>query len=238
VTAASEPDLASFVNGLGRRLDAVDTHLVRVDTRLAQVDQVAADVAALGRGLSELTAQVRALNESRQTATGGTPAAAGGTADGEDDPQDGAEPDGADGVLQPDWLTVTDPDLAGQWLADAAEFASTILAHFPGTTLPACWPLHPAAVVDMIALNLQRGDAYGIEGSSGVSEFQGRWLPSAVRRLTAVTASCEKRFGHVEDKRVYQVGDLDPYRVALWWIDSRDAGSPAPSEAFCLTPLP
>lgn len=226
-----ESDLAGFVNGLGRRLDAVDTHLVRVDARLAQVDQVAADVAALGRGLAELTAQVRALNESRHTAT---PAAA-----GKDDP-DEEEDDGSgsDGGLQPDWLTVTDPDLAGQWLADAAEFATTILAHFPGTTLPACWPLHPAAVVDMIALNAQRGDAYGTESAAGVSEFQGRWLPSAVRRLIAVTASCEKRFGHVEDKLVYQVGDLDPYRVALWWIDSRDTGSPAPSEAFCLTPLP
>lgn len=228
-----ESDLAGFVDGLGRRLDAVDTHLVRVDSRLAQVDQVAADIAALGRGLAELTAQVRTLNESRLTANGAAPAA-----EGEDDPHDGAEPDGADGLLQPDWLTVTDPDLAGQWLADAAEFAAQILARFPGTTLPACWPLHPAAVVDLIALNLQRGEAYTNESAAGVSEFQARWLPGTVRRLTAVTASCEKRFGHVEGKRAWQVDHLDPYRVALWWIDSRDTGSPTPSEAFCLTAVP
>lgn len=231
-----DSDLASFVDGLGRRLDAVDTHLVRVDTRLAQVDQLSADVAAVGRGLAELTAQVRALNESRHTG-GANPAAATGE-DGDSDPDDDADPDGMDGVLQPDWLTVTDPDLAGQWLADAAEFATAILAHFPGTPLPACWPLHPAAVVDLIALNLQRGHAYGVESPSEVSEFQARWLPGAVRRLTAVTASCEKRFGHVEDKRVYQVPPLDPYRVALWWIDSRSSGRPTPSEAFSLVPLP
>jgi hypothetical protein len=229
-----EADLAAFVDGLGQRLDAVDTHLVRVDARLAQVDQMSADVAAVGRGLAELTAQVRALNESRHTVTAGpSPATVAGDTDG--DPGDGAEPDGVDGLLQPDWLTVTDPDLAGQWLADAAEFATAILAHFPGTPLPACWPLHPAAVVDLIALNFQRAEAYGGESAAGVSEFAARWLPGAVRRLSAVTASCANRFGHIEDKRVYQVPALDPFRVALWWIDSRSTGLPTPSEAFALT---
>ena len=230
-----EGDLASFVDGLGRRLDAVDTHLVRVDARLAQVDQLSADVAAVGRGLAELIAQVRALNESRVTGAG--PAATIGADDGPDtDPDADAVLD--HGSLQPDWLRVTDPDLAGQWLADAAEFAGAVLAHFPGMSLPACWPLHPAAVVDLIALNFQRGDAYGAESAAGVSEFQARWLPSAVRRLTAATASCEKRFGHVEDKHVYRVDALDPARVALWWIDSRATGRPSASAAFCLTRIP
>jgi hypothetical protein len=228
-----EGDLASFVDGLGRRLDTVDTHLVRVDARLAQVDQLSADVAAVGRGLAELTAQVRALNESRHTGPG--PSTTPGADDGPDtDPDADAVLD--HGYLQPDWLTVTDPDLAGQWLADAAEFADTILAHFPGTTLPACWPLHPAAVVELIALNFQRGDAYGAESAAGVSEFQARWLPGAIRRLRAITQSCENRMGHVEGTRAYQVGALDPWRVALWWIDSRSTGSPAPSVAFALTP--
>ena len=227
-----DADLAGFVDGLGRRLDVVDTHLVRVDARLVQVDQVAADVAALGRGLAELTAQVRALNESRPTVTGAAPAGAGGD-DPDADPDDGSEPD--EGV-QRDWLTVTDPDLAGQWLADAAEFASGVLPRFPGTALPGCWPLHPAAVVEMIALNAQWVDAYHAEAPAAVSELLARWLPGAVRRLKAATSSCANRDGHVEGKRVHQVGDLDPYRVALWWIDSRDTGSPTAAEAFCLAP--
>jgi hypothetical protein len=230
-----ESDLAGFVDGLGRRLDAVDTHLVRVDARLAQVDQLSADVAAVGRGLAELTAQVRALNQTRHTGAGPAPATG-----EDDDPDQGGDVDeeGEHGHLQPDWLTVTDPDLAGRWLADAAEFATQVLAHFPGTTLPACWPLHPAAVVDLIALNFQRAEAYRGETAAGVSEYQARWLPGAVRRLTAATANCANRLGHVEDKRVYQVPALDPHLVALWWIDSRSAGSPAPSVAFALTPLP
>lgn len=232
----NEPDPAAFVEGLGRRLDAVDTHLVTVDYRLAAVDRLSADVAAVGRGMAELTAQVRALNESRAGGVGpGTVLPGPGDPDGDPADEGGA----ADpGYLQPDWLTVTDPDLAGQWLGDAAEFAARILAQFPGPTLPACWPLHPAAVVEMIALNLQHGDAYGVENPSGVSELLARWLPGAVRRLKTVTASCGNRNGHVEGKRVYQVPHLDPYRVALWWIDSRSTGLPVPSEAFCLKPLP
>jgi hypothetical protein len=229
-----DSDLAGFVDGLGRRLDVVDTHLVRVDARLAQVDHVAADVAALGRGLAELTAQVRALNESRHT-NGANPVPA---ASPDSDPHDGATPDGPDGAAQPDWFTVTDPDLAGQWLTDAVEFADRVLARFPDAALPACWPLHPAAVAEMIALNRQHSDAYTTPDPGAVSEFLARWLPGTVRRLNRATQQCEVRAGHVEGKRVYHVPALDPGRVALWWIDSRDTGSPTPSEAFALTPQP
>lgn len=222
----ADPDLAAWVSGLGRRLDAVDTHLVRVDARLAQVDQVAADVSAVGRGLAELTVQVRALTE----ATGRTIIAG-----PNHPPAADTDPEEQAGAGQPDWLTVTDPDLAAQWLSDAVEFATHVLAQFPNTALPACWPLHPTAVTELIALHRQHRDAYAASGPAGVSEFLARWLPGAVHRIKAATSACETRSGHVEGKHVYHVPALDPARVALWSIDTRTNAIPA-SEAFCLTP--
>ncbi len=207
---------------LRRRLDGVDK-------RLATLDTLTADVAALGRGLAELTALVRGLTQTPGRATDDTAAEPDATEAGDSDEQEGHG--------QPNWLTVTDPELAALWLSDAAGFAADVLARFPDSRLPACWMLHPVAVTELVGLHLQYVDAYTAQEPGAVSELLGRWLPGAVVRLKRVTQQCEVRAGHVEGKHVYTVARLDPGRVALWWLDSRTSGLPA-SEAFCLTPIP
>ena len=215
------------VTALARRLDDVDT-------RLLQLDVLTRDVAAIGRGLADLTAQVRALTEATNrgivTAPNRNPFPGG---DGDAEAllsDDGAGEEGT----QPNWLTVTDPDLAGQWLADAMTFAEEVLARFPDTRLPACWPLHAIAVVEMVALRAQYATAYEAAHPGPVSELLGRWLPGTVRRLRKATGECERRAGHVEGRHVYQVPALDPGRVALWWVESRGS-DPTASVAFAMT---
>jgi hypothetical protein len=216
------------VTALARRLDDVDT-------RLLQLDALTRDVAAVGRGLADLTAQVRALTEATNrgivTAPNRKPLPAGS----DDTTAASGGDDGAtEGMVQPNWLTVTDPDLAAAWLAAAMTFAAEVLARFPDGSVPDCWPLHEAAVVEMVALQSQYATAYEAEHPGPVSELLGRWLPGAVRRLTKATAECERRSGHVEGRHVYQVPHLDAGRVAVWWVESRGT-DPTASVAFAMT---
>ena len=209
---------------LRRRLDGVDE-------RLAILDGLAGDVTALGHGLAELTNRVTALGEATTrsiitapTQHGAEPGAADTTDHGGEDGQEG----------QPDWLTVTDPDLATAWLTDAVVFADDILARFPHGKQPPCWPVHEIAVVEVIALQRQWVDAYTSADPGAVSDLLGRWLPGAVHRLRQITGECGLQRAHQENGHSYRVPALDAGRVALWWVESRGT-DPTATVAFAMT---
>ena len=217
-TDPESPDAA-----LRRRLDGVDK-------RLAQLDVVTGDVTALGHGLAELTNRVTTLGEATTRNILTAP----------NRPRDATDPDhtpdqdtaGEDG--QPDWLTVTDPDQATAWLTDALAFTDDVLARFPRGKLPACWPVHGPAVVEVLALHRQWADAYADPDPGAVSDLLGRWLPGALHRLGQLTGECGLQRAHYDNGHSYRVPTLDPSRVALWWVESRGT-NPTATVAFAMT---
>lgn len=212
------------MTALARRLDGVDT-------RLLHLDALTRDVAAIGRGMADLTAQVRALTEAttRGIITASTRTGHESGPDATSDAEEGQEG-------QPDWLTVPDPESAAVWLTDALVFVDDVLARFPDGTLPACWPLHEVAVVEVVALHRQWVDAHASPDPGAVSDLLGRWLPGAVRRLGKLTGECGLQRAHQENGHSYRVPALDPGRVALWWVESRGT-DPTASVAFAMTRL-
>jgi hypothetical protein len=218
----TDPDTPEV--NLRRRMDGVDE-------RLAQFQVLADDVTALGKGLAELTNRVTALTQAADRSTVTAPPRTGPETDG--DEEDDAEK-GQEG--QPDWLAATDPESAAAWLGEALTFADDVLARFPQGTLPACWPVHEVAVVEVVALHRQWVDAYASADPGAVSDLLGRWLPAAVRRLTQLLGECGIQRAHQEDGHSYRVPALDPGRVALWWVETRGS-DPTASVAFAMTRL-
>jgi hypothetical protein len=216
-----ETDLTATVTALARRLDRIDTHLT-------QVDQLAVDVTALGRGLAELTTQVRALTAATNHRTR--------TDNPGPDQHQAEDAEGHDVEGQPNWLTVTDAAIATEWLTDAMAFATDVLPQLLRLELPACWPLHPQAVVEVLALQHQYNAAYTAPDPTGVSEVLSRWLPGTARRLNADTGQCSAQRAHRTGGREYQFPRLDLTTVATWWTTTHGR-DPDAVEAFTLTPL-
>jgi hypothetical protein len=221
-----EPDLAAAVTALARRVETLAS-------RLADVDRIAADLDAVGHGLGALTAQVQTLTDATNrriltTPTRGIRAAGTDAESGEAAAVDEA------GDGQPNWLTVTDPDTAAQWLADAAAFAADVLPRFGSGALPGCWPLHPAAVAEVLALRAQHELAYSLPEPTGVSEVLARWLPGAKARIGKELYGCDAQRAHQCRGRAYEIPRLDPARVAGWWVDTRGS-DPDEIDAFAMT---
>jgi hypothetical protein len=211
---------------LRRRMDGVDE-------RLAALDVLTGDVTALGHGLAELTNRVTALTQATNHAIIAGPTRAGDATD-PDTTDDTTDDDTGGEEGQPDWLTVTDPDEATGWLTDALVFADDVLARFPRGKLPACWPVHGPAVVEVLALQRQWADAYTSPDPGAVSDLLGRWLPGTVHRLRQLTGECEIQRAHQEKGRNYRVPTLEPGRVARWWVESRGL-DPTATVAFAMT---
>jgi hypothetical protein len=225
-----EPDPVAAVAALGRRLDGIDT-------RLNRVDQLAEDVSALGRGLADLTAQLRGLSQAagrRVVAAPLQPPAA--TAGGGTDIDSVGSAPALDAAEQPNWLTVSDPDVAGHWLAEAVSFSEDVLARLGLRLAPACWLLHPRTVVEVIALRAQYIQAYAA-GVTDVSELLSRWLPGTAARISKDLSSCDAQRAHQCRGRAWEIPHLDPMRVAAWWIDTRGLGVDE-VEAFGMTRIP
>jgi hypothetical protein len=212
-----EPDAVLTV--LAGRVDAVERQLRLTDERLAGV---AEDVAALGRGMADLVAQIRQLGTSAPAAVV-TPA-------GDDDVDEGelAEP-------QRDWMTVTDPVPAAQWLDELATWTTDVLAPHDAAPAAICWPLHPDVVAELMALQADRDAAYDGDRPTPVSEWLARWLPSASQRIGASLAHCIAERGHHADGRTYDATVLDLASVAGWWTEHR--GRPA-ADVLALPAIP
>lgn len=213
-----EPDPAATVAALSRRIDGMDQ-------RLTLLDSIDADVAALGRGLGDLTAQMKNLAEAATRRIFERPQRPNGSST--------EQPEAAE---QPNWLIVTDPTEAAQWLCDASAFAADVLPLLGRTALPGCWPLHPAAVAEVLAVQAQYRTAYTAPEPTPVSELLSRWLPGAVRRLTTETGACASDRAHQAGGRSYEIPRLDPNSVATWWAETHGT-SPDAVEAFALTPI-
>ncbi len=210
-----EPD--ALAAALASRVDALE----RVAHGLQD------DVAALGRGVAELTAQIRHLTLAGSGTRGPGSAAGRGPAE---------ETDEAAATTQRDWLCVTDPALARQWLTELAEWIDAVgIRHGLAMPVP-CWVLHADVVAELLALATERTAVYAGDRPTAVCEWHARWLPGAVERVTAALAACVADRGHRAAGRLYSTRDVDlsPATVANWWTTDRAVPPPV---AFALTPL-
>lgn len=229
------PDPAESSSALALRVDGLDR-------RLAALDGVAGDLAALGRGVAELAGQVRQLATHVTTHRSAASQLAAGTSAATNPASTAATtaaPVTGEGEGQPDWLTVTDPDVAEAWLRETREWVYTVLAPL-GAVLTApevpCWPLHPIVVVELLAAQRERAAAYAGDGPTGVSEWLSRWQPASLARIAADVRNCMEDHGHRTGGRTYAVPRLDPGAVARWWVDGRGL-DPDAVTAFTFTRL-
>ncbi len=193
----------------------------RVDATEHEVRKTSADVAALGRGLADLTAQIRTLTTNGTGGTGTDSAA-------QDDDEDG-RPAG-----QLDWFAVDDVETARVILTGLQDTVEAVLTHHGISLDVPCWPLHPAVVVELLALVAERTGAYTGPKPTPVSEWLTRWLPATTERITAALATCLAEHGHRERPHLYDTTGFDPLSAAAWW--ARERHLPAP-EAFALPRL-
>jgi hypothetical protein len=183
--------------------------IAKVDRAETTLNGHGRDITALGHGLARVTATLRDLGHTPEHAPEDTA-----------DPQDG--PEQARG--QRDWLRVTDPATACEWLVEAVEWTRTIgdLHHL---SFVPCWPLHPETVAEVLALAAERTAAYSSDSSTAVCEYLSRWLPAARDRIREALEPCHG--GHQHGQQTYYASGLDVTSVATWWATDRATPAPA-----------
>lgn len=174
--------------------------VVRMDEVETSLVQVRSDLDTLSRAVGMLTATVRKLPNQRQS-----------TAPGE---QTG----------QRDWLTVTDPAVAMEWLIEVTDWwdAVGVLLVAPGQP---CWPWHPRAVTAALALQAHYVEAYGGAKAPPVSDLLIRWAPSLGHLVVPRDSECN-RHEHQEAGRAWTVHRDQLPDYAHWWATERTGTPP------------
>jgi hypothetical protein len=96
------------------------------------------------------------------------------------------------GPAAPSWIGL-DRDTYAARLAGLRQWADTVLRqHYGGYELRDCWPRHIHAVWELSTLAAEWHRTY--DGPrpdlARALEFHDRWLPGAMRRITAITSTC------------------------------------------------
>jgi hypothetical protein len=83
--------------------------------------------------------------------------------------------------------------LQGRPLAELRQWADTMLRReYGGYQLPECWANHPHAIWELSALAAEWHRTYNRKrpGLNRALEFNDRWLPGSMRRITDITRRC------------------------------------------------
>jgi hypothetical protein len=96
------------------------------------------------------------------------------------------------GPAAPSWIGL-DRDTYAARLAGLRQWADTVLRqHYGGYELRDCWPRHIHAIWELSTLAAEWHRTY--DGPrpdlARALEFHDRWLPGAIRRITAITSTC------------------------------------------------
>lgn len=95
------------------------------------------------------------------------------------------------------WLTLTDPDVGVDLLADLVDWVHSVWLSWPDAALPACWIRHPSVVEELWALR-NLWDAHTARGGTWGArvDWLERYRPSAAKRLTAIRCRGESCGGN------------------------------------------
>ena len=186
----------------------------------AQVDRIRLEVAALATAgavvRTDVESHTRTLTDLSDLLRRVTTADS-GTAD-DDEPE-----------TRPEWMTVTDPGAAVNWLTGLSIWVRDVYAQY--APIPGCWPWHPPAVAELLACHAPWAAAVAAEAAPDtIANWHDRWRPGTQHRLDDMLAGCQRARGlHVEGAARY---DYDPAYLdeyAAHWAGSHDpAGNAAP----------
>jgi hypothetical protein len=96
------------------------------------------------------------------------------------------------GPAAPYWIGLSPEDRAAR-LAELRQWADTILRReYGGYPLPACWASHPHAIWELSTLAAEWQRTYNRKSPdlNRALEFNDRWLPGTMRRITDITRRC------------------------------------------------
>lgn len=125
----------------------------------------------------------------------------------------------------PDWWTIEDTDAAGELLTGLAGWVGTVYAGY-GATLRRCWPLHPAAVAELLGLWWAHQAA--LQGApSALADWHERHRPGVERRVERALGNCTDTTRTTDHRTGLAAGtltgDLDPAAIGAWWARTRGA---------------
>jgi hypothetical protein len=197
-------DIDAALTRLAAQVDRLDRHLI---DRTADLDKLRDDVDAHSRTLADLADLVRRLHA---------------VDPGRDDtPVEEAAPD---------WLTVTDIDLAIGWLQSLVVWTRSVWTQY--RPLPGCWPWHPPVVAELLVCH-HVWVAASVQGmpAEALATWHDRWRPGVARRLDGQLAACERAHSrHVTaggQAWAYDAAVVD--ELAAWWATTHGTSSiPAP----------
>ena len=98
----------------------------------------------------------------------------------------------ANGPAAPCWTGLSPDDRAAR-LAELRQWADTILRReYGGYQLPECWASHPHAIWELSTLAAEWHRTYNRKRPDldRALEFNDRWLPGTMRRITDITRRC------------------------------------------------
>jgi hypothetical protein len=199
-------DIDAAVARLAGQVDRIDR---QVSDHAVDVRRLREDVDAHSRSISDLADLVRRV----RTASSSTPSS------GKDD-LDEAPP-------VPEWLTVTDPELAVAWLGGLVVWTADVWARF--RVLPGCWPWHPTVVAELLVCQhvWMTATTPGMPPEV-LATWHDRWRPGTVRRIDHVLAACDRAHGrHVTtggQQWTYDPAVVD--ELADWWATTHGSTPP------------
>ena len=136
------------------------------------------------------------------------------------------------------WLTLDDPAAAQIALTELGYWLSQVYLHYPGSldSLGECWPWHPAAIEELLALRGSWLAAYtGPDATPARAlDWHDRHLPGVQRRLRATLGDCSLA-AHNRGGRADQLRPTLPAADAInplahWWASSHGTtGAPPPT---------
>lgn len=135
------------------------------------------------------------------------------------------QPKKADGPGQPDWLSVTDPEVA-QTILDETALWVDHYGRYLGLELRHCWPWHPQVVVLIVAAAQHYRAVYAAAVPPAVTDF-------LTVRMRAIRTQSEALFPvgcrdttHEVDEIRYTVHLDELPALATWWATDRTGLAP------------
>lgn len=161
--AAPPPDPQQALAVVAKGMD-------RIRHRLDGQDKTAAE---LRDQIDALTASVHSMAQTVQDL-------AGKRQQGDDDPPPRVS-----------WMTIDDPQLAADVMADLLGWLEAVYVRFPDGWLPSCWALHPWVVDTLIALRHAHHEAHGPRARAVAAvDWHEKHRPAVAARIGKTLASC------------------------------------------------
>lgn len=136
----------------------------------------------------------------------------------------------ADTEPSPEWLTITNEDVAVVVLDDLGWWLPNVWNHY-GVVPSPCWPYHPAAVAELVACRSAWLDAIAESAKpNALADWHERYRRPLADRIPKYITCAAAAGGHEgPDGARYTASEVDLPKVAAWWAATHgQTDDPAP----------